>query len=588
MTDLIKSEVENVQKTQKQLCANAISEDRAFSYMLLQYVFGVDITDLQDWVTDGTNDGGIDFLFYDEEESKVIVCQSKYTKILSLDDIIKELNKMYSTLKNFRAGNTGAYNDKLKKALQNAMDRLPEENSFNVELNIFTAAPVDINLASKKINNSSHEFPSEIVKLYTQTEIETSINNVLAKLETVESAKIKIDHPKNFLEYDSESNKGIMCNALSTSIIQLYNKYAAGGLFDLNIRKYIRNTLVDSGIKETLDHNRENFWFLNNGIIIACKEFEPDGNTIKIKDFSIVNGGQTTYLISNHKGDNTQEFYIPCKIVATKKDDPTMEFFTKIAEATNSQKPIYPRDLKSNTPEMRRLFKQLENENIFLEIKRGIKAPKKCKASIKNDELAQLILSFVFQRPGTARSGKKAIFENSDLYAQIFKINYFGEKGRKNFLLDIIDLYERYKNIEKKLKLQNTLQDNDLDILKNGTHVIFAIFGVLYRLANQDIEENDLRTNSSQVKTIPFEYAGFISNYHKDDLEKKLESVIKHIVHVVADSYKQAYKEGRATSVSNFFKTDKKYIDEIVASFGDHLDYSVGEEIKNKMDIFKR
>lgn len=322
---------------------------------------------------------------------------------------------MYSTLQNFRIGNTGSYNDHLKKALQNALDRLPDENSFNVEMNIYTTALVDTMAAFKKINNSDHEYSSEIVKIYTEDEIEKSINNVLEKLETVQEAKIKIDAPHNILQYESDKNEDIMCNALSTSISQLYNKYAAHGLFDLNIRKYIRNPLVDKGIKETLDKDRENFWFLNNGIIIACQDYEVDGDTVKIWDFSIVNGGQTTTLISTCKGTNTKEFYIPCKIVATKivadkSNDNLNNFFAKIAEATNSQKPIYPRDLKSNTPEMRKLSKLLKDEKIFLEIKRGIKAPKDCKSSIKNDELAQLILSFAFQRPGTARNGKKGDF----------------------------------------------------------------------------------------------------------------------------------------------------------------------------------
>ena len=67
---------------------------------------------------------------------------------------------------------------------------------------------------------------------------------------------------------------------------------------------------------------RDNFWFLNNGIIIACTEFEPDGDTIKLHNFSIVNDGQTTQLIGTYKGTNTKEFYIPCKIVATKNDIP--------------------------------------------------------------------------------------------------------------------------------------------------------------------------------------------------------------------------------------------------------------------------
>ncbi len=588
MSELIKTEISKIKNMQKQLNSVTLSDDRAFSYLLLQYVFEVDVSDQQDLVTDGNNDGGIDFLYYDEEESKVVICQSKYTSSLSFDDIIKELNKMYSTLQNFRVGNTGSYNDRLKKALQNALDRLPDENSFNVEMNLYTTAPVNVSAAIKKINNSKHEYSSDLVKIYVKEDIEKSINNILEKLETVQAAKIKIDAPNNYLQYESDSNEGIMCNVLSTSLIQLYNRYAAHGLFDLNIRKYIRNTLVDTGIKDTLDKDRENFWFLNNGIIIACQEYEVDGDTVKIWDFSIVNGGQTTTLISTYKGNNTKEFYIPCKIVATKGDDPVMTFFTKIAEATNSQKPIYPRDLKSNTPEMRKLSKLLGDEKIFLEIKRGIKASKNSKISIKNDELAQLILSFAFQRPGTARNGKKTIFENSDLYAQIFKVNYFDDVNKKGFLIDIISLYERFKAIEKKFKQNNTLQDTELDILKNGTQVIFALIGVLYRLANGDINENDLLNNASEIKNIPFCYSSFISNYKADDLDDKLEEVIRNIIAIVSESYEKAYENKKATSVSNYFKTDKKYIDDILTSFSKNLRYSVGKDIKAGMDIFKR
>lgn len=320
----------------------------------------------------------------------------------------------------------------------------------------------------------------------------------------------------------------------------------------------------------------------------SCQEYEVDGDTVKIWDFSIVNGGQTTTLISTYKGNNTKEFYIPCKIVATKGDDPVMTFFTKIAEATNSQKPIYPRDLKSNTPEMRKLSKLLGDEKIFLEIKRGIKASENSKISIKNDELAQLILSFAFQRPGTARNGKKTIFENSDLYAQIFKVNYFDDVNKKGFLIDIISLYERFKAIEKKFKQNNTLQDTELDILKNGTQVIFALIGVLYRLANGDINENDLLNNASEIKNIPFCYSSFISNYKADDLDDKLEEVIRNIIAIVSESYEKAYENKKATSVSNYFKTDKKYIDDILTSFSKNLRYSVGKDIKAGMDIFKR
>ena len=38
------------------------------------------------------------------------------------------------------------------------------------------------------------------------------------------------------------------------------------GLFDMNIRRYVGNRLIDDKIKETLDENRDDFWFLNRAI----------------------------------------------------------------------------------------------------------------------------------------------------------------------------------------------------------------------------------------------------------------------------------------------------------------------------------
>ena len=586
MSEIVKSEVQKKQEEIKRLLDKDILEERAFSYVVLEYVFGVEFIDQDDWITDGANDGGVDFVYYDEDESKVILCQSKYTKTLSFNDVITELDKMHSTLQNFKVGNTGSYNDRLKKVLQNALDRLPDENTDNIEYNLFTTAPIDVEGAMRKIDNTQHGFSSDAIKIFTIDDIEKEIKNFLEALDVVSYEKVKLDRPKNILKYESLKNRGIMCNVLSTSIIQLYNKYAGKGLFDLNIRKYIRHKLVDTGIKETLDKDRENFWFLNNGIIIACQDFEVDGDTVKLYDFSIVNGGQTTTLISTYKGNNTKEFYIPCKIISTKDEKAGAVFFTKIAEATNSQKPIYARDLKSNSPEMLSLKRCLEREDVFFEIKRGVKPKKNYKYTIKNDELAQLILSFAFQRPGTSRSGKQKIFE-TELYSQLFKVNYFDDPGKKGFLLDLIDLYDRFKIIEKKYKQDNLLAEIQLEILKNGRQVIFALMGVIYRLVNRDLKEADLYNNSNDLK-IPFSYGKFISNYHGDDFDVKLETMIVDIIKIVADSYQMAYKNKLTTSVSNYLKTDSKYYEEVVPKFIDALSMLIGQDLKSTMDIFKR
>lgn len=587
MGELIKGQVHFAQQEINNLTGEKISEDRAFSHALLKNHFDVDFSDQIGLVTDGSNDGGIDFLYYDEEESKVILCQSKYCTSLKFDQIISELNKMYSTVQNFKKANTGFYNETLKHALQNAKDRLPDDNDDNYEYHIYTTAPVDINAAMKKIENTSHEFPTEAVAIFTEDEIEKTMQQCLESLATVEFEKIQIDRANNYLEYESKDSIGIMCNVLSTSIIQLYNKYAGAGLFDLNIRRYIKNTLVDSGIKRTLDNNRENFWFLNNGIIIACEDYTIDGNTVKLSKFSIVNGGQTTTLIGNYKGPNTKEFYIPCKIVATKNDSNPYIFFTNIAEATNSQKPIYARDLKSNAHEMVKLYNWLKGEKIYLEIKRGFKPKFKSEYQIKNDELGQLILSFAYQRPGTSRSGKKVIFENQSIYDPLFKVNYIKDSAKNNFLLDLIKLKSKYDEVEKKLKLSD-LSLTELEILKNGRQTIFAVMGMCYRLENNDITEKEIIDNPKSLGTIPFNYGPILSSYRKDDINEKFERIIRDIVTILADAYMQAYDNNMATSVSNFMKTDLKYYNEIVPKVINSFRFIVGKDLRDNIDILKR
>ncbi len=592
MTEMIKAEIEKAKVEYNGYKNETISDDRAFSYVLLKNFFAVDdIGDRFDFVTDGQNDGGIDFLYFDDEESKLVLCQSKCTEDLSYQDIEVELDKINSTVVNFRNGNTGSYNDRLKKILQNAMDRLPEDNPDNIYFYLFTTAQIDVKEAFKKINNTIHAFQPDVVSLFSQDDIENKIREVQESLDTVLYEKVKIDKAKNYLEYENDEAKGVIVNVLSTSLVKLYNKYSTKGLFDLNIRRYIADKMVDSGINRTLDKGRENFWFLNNGIIIACKDFDIDGDTVNIHGFSIVNGGQTTTLIGKYKGTNQKEFSIPCKIVSSKNDQKegkhNIQFFTGIAEATNSQKPILPRDLKSNSPEMLCLSKMLADNDIYLEIKRGVKADKRYQYSIKNDELGQLILSMVMQRPGTSRSGKKTMFDSPEIYSKIFKVNYEKDASKKGFLMDLVQLNDRYTLIEEYIKKHN-LNEEQAEILKNGKQVIFSFLGVVYRLANNDVTEIELNSDTGIVKTSEFTYGKFISCYTGNDIDAKLKKIIIDLVKLATESYTIAYNSKLCTSVSNYFKRDNMYIDNILTHLVDCLSMSIGEDIKDNMDIFRR
>lgn len=590
--EIIKGELKNIQKKIFIYNNKNISEEDAFEYLALQFFcyktndIDEKIFDIKNSITNGSNDGGIDFVFYDEEELKVILGQCKYTENMNLNDIVSELNKMSSTVENFKKGLTGSYNQKLKNILQNALDRLTEENVGNVEYWIFTTSSFNENEVDNKIEKEYNLYSKEMVSVFGLEDILSKIRETIEKNNTVSEFKLQLDKANNVLNYTSDKISGIMVNISSSSLVRMYNKYKDDGLFDLNLRKYIRNKTVDEGIKNTLDKDRDNFWFYNNGLTIACEDFTLDGNTLKLYNFSIINGGQTTNRIGNYKGSNSQEFYIPCKVIQIKNNN--LKMYAKIAEATNSQKPINARDLKSNSPEMKMLQNWLKNEGIYLEIKRGEKRKQQLR-TIKNDVLGQLILSFEHQQPGTARSGKKNIFENNSLYNKLYKVNYEKDVNKKAFILDLIQLDEDYSNIELELKKGSKIKDEDKVVLANGKYVIMALIGLSYLIINEDYNRDELNNDVNLIKDPNFVFGSFISNYKNDDYNEKLESLIRMILDSLCDTYDSCIRNGIATSVSNLFKTEKKYRDYIVMDFLKMIDMrKYKDEFKDCCEILKR
>lgn len=596
MNHIIQRELSSIVEFNENTTNGTISEDKAFSMFIIQYFYfnGMPIdkcyTDIYEMITDGANDGGIDFVYYDDENDKIILGQSKYRGSVSPEDVITELNKMSNTVQNFIDKNTGTYNPSVRNQLQNALDRLPEENTGNIEYCIFAATKINSESIQRKISSQHSSYSIDMISLYQEEDIVERVNEALQKINLVKEESVSIDKAKNYLEYSSKNSEGIIVNLSSKSLISMFSKYAEEGLFDLNIRKYINNRTVDEGIRHTLANDRQNFWFLNNGLIVACKDYYVDGNTVKLNGFSIVNGGQTTNIIGKFKGNNEEEFFIPCKIIKEKYGKGSENFYNRIAEATNSQKPILPRDLKSNSPEMRKLKRWLNKNNIELEIKRGdssgLKSPR---YKIKNDELGQFILSFVCQKPGTSRSGKKRIFDNGDLYNQVFRVNYEDDTNKSEFIISAIDLIYRSNKIFSELKKSKELKPDQKEILKNGTQIIFALLGVVYRLANNDIDKYELIQDPLTVKMQnKFKYRAIL-NKKNDNVDNYLKSIIIDIIRILTEKYKQDSRYNPSiTSVSNYFKTDNKYYELIIPGFVDHLDYSVGEDILEKEYIFKQ
>ena len=372
----------------------------------------------------------------------------------------------------------------------------------------------------------------------------------------------------------------------------MYDRFKDRGLFEQNFRYYIKHKKIDDNILKSLSSRRDDFWFLNNGIIIGCKDFTFDNNNVKVYNFSIINGCQTATLIGNYSGHNqNQNFYIPCKFVKPNNGSSTEEFenfISEIAESSNSQKPISERDLKSNRQEQKQLKLKLNKEEpkIYLEIKRGEKKVRTQNPwqTIVNDFYGQLVLSFFCQQPGTARSSKKRIFSDDITYGKIFKRNI-----DKESIIDLLKLNQYYTeflegkdNTDK--PYTTSTQEN---IASNGRLVILSIIGFFVKYKRGLIDVKKIQ-NDEQWKSNVLE-DNLIGNVLNRNLNDDFQIILNSFFMAIILELESVYSEDKYKTVSNFFKVDNFYYKDILHHFKNRfIDLELNKrELIKYLEIFK-
>ncbi len=311
-------------------------------------------------------------------------------------------------------------------------------------------------------------------------DIEYEIMEIENPKEYVDEAIIKLDAPGNFMHFGAEES--LIVNISALSLKNLYEQYGYRGLFAQNLRYYVKNAKIDGNIIESIQEHSENFWYYNNGVILICDDYLIEGDSILVQNFSIINGGQTTKLIG--ETEFSRDFYIQCKIIKNKYEsaDERLEFIANVAEASNTQKPIKDKDLIANRIEQRLLKKQLADAGIYCQIKRGEKVNKKLYPAAwqntTNEELGQFLLSFVYQKPGTARGSKASICGNKERYHLLFSKKY--NSGFLGDLLKIKAYYKLWANLIK--KTDDGSDPYKVGLVNNGMFFMTAIIGIVCKI----------------------------------------------------------------------------------------------------------
>ena len=534
---------------------------------------------MKETIVDGSNDGGADALLTDpnSDESNLVIVQSKYYQNISFEDVSNAIAKMVRFYNDMISGNYGTIQQRIITRFLNLNAEVGEESkiifAFYTSANKGGIRKDRIDRAFKALIHNNDKFE---LRVFYADDVCDEIKEAESRRPTVESGKLFIDEANNYLSYGDEA---IIANVSAFVIKELYGTHGLN-LLARNLRYHVAGNNIDRAIKDSIKNTPDMFWFKNNGITIICDEFEVSGKQVNLRNFSIVNGGQTTYNMYKSKELNKDnDFYLPCKIITVRGDseDEKNLFALEIAKATNSQKAIKPVDLKANSPEQVRFANAMRSNGIFYQTKRGEIVPGDFKFDYLNTDLAdtgKLCLAAIFQLPATSRN-RPSVLYNQEYYEPIFNGNQDKiAKITKELLY--VDYYFR-NSFLKKFDEKESTNPNSNELIPfahnaRTTCIAFVAFASRYLSGNIDSTKlttifNNIREGSHSthlydifrnIDSITTLFSPELFN-NKDKLDDKLYALFDAIIKSGRRCYSNDKRFDGSLNESNYLKKDNNY-----------------------------
>ena len=487
-------------------------------------------------------------------------------------------------------------NDKNEKILSKFDEfEVNEKTSFNIV--VLCNYPIDIakKLWYQQLANE-HRVKNGLINIQIvfEDDILEEVSDVESPKDSVAKGLFKLHDLSSIAYFGAE--KSFLGFLSAKSIKENYLLYSTHGLFASNLRYYVKSAKIDSQIIETINLEPENFCYFNNGIIITCDDYKIQNGNLVLYNFSIVNGGQTTNLIGRTSFD--KDFGVMCKVIKNKYENLSdkVDFLSKVAEASNTQKPIKAKDLIANRKEQRLLKIQYEKSGVFLQVKRGEKIPKDIYSqpwqNASNDQVAQMLYSTIYQMPGAAKNSKSKLLENDKIYNKLFKNEY-----NSDFLVSLQHLSIAFNNWKKKLKREEKYGSTKLGIVKNGDLFAMAVTGCLYKVlvneklknkfltykmteVNNDNDELKFIFGQNDIGKLALLNRNLVINIGKNTLFDYFEFISTNILIPAYEDFKKDYP---TYSYGNFVKSDLYYYKYILPKIYN----SFKKELFTMLDVFE-
>ncbi len=153
----------------------------------------------------------------------------------------------------------------------------------------------------------------------------------------------------------SEEYEAYLTVINGNDLVCIYENYGQK-LFEQNVRTFLQfKGAVNKGIKNTIEYKPDKFFAYNNGITATASSIKRNntGDIIRISDFQIVNGGQTTsaiYAANRVSKLDVSNVSVPMKLSVVKDKNNQNDFVSKVSEYANTQNKVNKSDFFSNSP----------------------------------------------------------------------------------------------------------------------------------------------------------------------------------------------------------------------------------------------
>lgn len=402
-----------------------IERNRSTAFLLLGVAayLEVEIAEAEQYITDGGNDGGFDAAYLEVRESQfnVILFQSKYVRDLNKDShfpanaVEKAVNTIHCV-----------FDPAIQLQLNpRSAEKVNEIRSFILDGQIPNVTFVMLNNGLSWDENGQRIISNAFEGQGQVQFVHFSHSEILQYVSQREPINTQINLSGKAIQEDFNYKRAIIGRISVKEIFKLMNEYG-DDLLEKNIRRYLGRNAVNDGIAQTLEDNkkRSNFFFLNNGVTMTCKQFhynalQEQNWIVKVENLQIINGGQTCRTIwqtlSNCENDDFSQVHLLVRLYEV--DEETI--INDITYATNSQNPVDLRDLKSNDTIQKRLEENAKGLGYKYKRKRDNHISTNAK-TILSTVAAEAVLAVWREKPYLAKYSKKGDFFDK-YYEDIFK-----------------------------------------------------------------------------------------------------------------------------------------------------------------------